>query len=63
MAERLSIAAGVLEQRMASASEAVRQRDQLVFEAIDICGMSHRAVARAIGKTVGLVNDILTRSV
>lgn len=41
---------------------AVEQRDQLVLEAIDLHGMSHQAVAAAIGVAKGRISAILASS-
>lgn len=59
---RLEKAAAEARDRKESYDVAVEQRDQLVLEAIDLHGMSHTAVAAAIGVAKGRISAILANS-
>ena len=61
MPERLAAAARAVADADAALSLARQQRDQLVVQAVDVDGISQRAVARAAGVTVGRVCAILAR--
>lgn len=62
VAIRLAKAADEMRDRKDSYRAAVEQRDQLVVEAIDLHGMAHTAVAKAIGVAPGRISAILAGS-
>jgi DNA-directed RNA polymerase specialized sigma24 family protein len=56
---RLAAKSARVEEIRAELAQAMTERDTLVFEAVDVFGLSHRKAARALGLTRSRLEGIL----